>query len=425
MVACGPFRIVGRRIDSGIDRVPIGGGFLPIASVILATAGLAAAQVRSLEVHPRASAGQLAMVGVTATALAAAIVAYRGAKAGSRLIVAIAAAVVFVGGLWPWLTFVMVERLPALHQVAMLVAAPFALLLLLRSVRVTDRFGIFAGLGFTAFLLAAAVAHSAPTAAMGSPVLALLASLGAVVVLYAALLEVRRAEQASLEELLESRRRIENEVERAEGILHDLRSGLLAIEAVVGSLEGELAAPLRAEAARLRRLTIPDEGRIATFDLVERIGDLVATRRAAGLAVELRCPQTARVVADETDVLAIVENLLANAERHGLGRSVLVEITVRLDGTLVTVSNQGPAIEPDATEAIFTRGTTTHPSGSGLGLSRSRTLAARNDAELTLLPTRGGRTTFALRLRSGHESPASAGVLGRGGAAAARTEDAA
>ncbi|MCP4225486.1 MAG: HAMP domain-containing histidine kinase, partial [Actinomycetia bacterium] len=188
-------------------------------------------------------------------------------------------------------------------------------------------------------------------------------------------------------------------VSRVEDLLHDLRSGLLAIEAAIGSFDGDLAAPLQAEAARLRRLTLTGARTINTFDLADRLGNLVATRQAAGGDISLQSPESAMAWGEESEVLAIVDNLLSNAERHGNSGPIVVDLAEGEHLTQVSVSSPGqlPAGDP---EAIFGRGVSTHPAGQGLGLARARMLAGVNGAELRVRPAVAGQTTFVLTLRS-------------------------
>jgi signal transduction histidine kinase len=236
-------------------------------------------------------------------------------------------------------------------------------------------------------------------ATTGTALPALLAAVSGMTCLYGLLVDLEVAEHQSLTELVESRKRMEDEVSRVEDLLHDLRSGLLAIEAAIGSFDDDVAVPLRAEAARLRRLTLTGARTIDRFDLVDRVGNLVATRCATGLGVTLQAPEEAVAWGEESEVLAIVDNLLSNAGRHGQPGPIVVEISHGDGVTRLSVTNPGqlPAGDPDA---IFSRGVTTHPDGRGLGLARARMLAGLNGAELLVCPAPAGQTTFTLTLRA-------------------------
>ena len=167
----------------------------------------------------------------------------------------------------------------------------------------------------------------------------------------------------------------------------------------MGSWDDELAHPVRSEAARLRRLTVDDDTSSTAFDLVGPVRDLVETRRAAGAIVELEAPTNAIVSADESDVLAIVDNLLSNAQRHGRP-PITARITQSGRTIRISVADGGSGLSVAEAERVFQRGMSTHPDGSGFGLSRVRTLAERNNGSVAVEQLAGGRTTFVLVLES-------------------------
>jgi signal transduction histidine kinase len=235
---------------------------------------------------------------------------------------------------------------------------------------------------------------------------ALLAAVSGMICLYGLLVDLEMAEHRSMVELISSRERIENEVSRVEDLLHDLRSGLLAIEAAIASFDDELAEPLRAEAARLRRLTLTGARTVTDFNLVDRVESLVASRCAAGIDVCFDGPGTATVWGEESEVLAIVDNLLTNAERHGLAGPIRVEIVADGEVIRLSVENRGelPAGDP---EAVFHRGFSTHPDGEGLGLARARMLADINGGGLQVGMAEPGHTCFVLSLKAQAPAPLS------------------
>jgi signal transduction histidine kinase len=94
----------------------------------------------------------------------------------------------------------------------------------------------------------------------------------------------------------------------------------------------------------------------------------------------------------------VVLNLLTNAVQamgsHG-GALVLRGATDG-DRLRLEVQDSGPGIEPALIEQIFEPLYTTKARGIGLGLAVSRTLAANNDAQLTVVSTPGHGATFVL-----------------------------
>ena len=102
------------------------------------------------------------------------------------------------------------------------------------------------------------------------------------------------------------------------------------------------------------------------------------------------------------DLGRMVRNLLANAARHAAGR-VEVACAAAPDGTVVlTVSDDGPGIEPGQRERVFERfwraDTARSDSGStGLGLSIVRAVAQRHGGAVRVVDSPGG-ARFEVRL---------------------------
>ncbi|MDH5290423.1 MAG: ATP-binding protein, partial [Acidimicrobiia bacterium] len=163
--------------------------------------------------------------------------------------------------------------------------------------------------------------------------------------------------------------------------------------------------PVRMEAARLRKLTARDalstptpSGPGSGFDLGPPVQGLVDLARARGTAVELRALAPAWVRGCEVELVGVVENLLANAERHG-EPPIVIEITATEGWIELTVTDQGRGIAPEIARHLFHRGATTHPDGHGIGLYRARAAVARHGGALVCRPGAGHRgTSFVLRL---------------------------
>lgn len=368
-------------------------------ATIIALLGFAGAGVvGSLDV-PVGTSSQFGIVATTTFTIAGVLATYRASATRSGWAAAIGAVLLGPGAIWSWSTFV--GSGPASDPVNALVtlcSIGSAVVLLTAGLRFSRWLEVFGGLGSAGLALVAALVWLDPSSTdTASP--ALLAAVAGMTCLYGLLVDLEVAEHRSLVELVESRERIEDEVSRVEDLLHDLRSGLLAIEAAIGSFDDDVATPLRAEAARLRRLTLTGVRTVELFDLVDRVRNLVAARRAAGVPVTFRGPDAATAWGEESEVLAIVDNLLSNAERHGNTGRIVVEITGDDFATRLSVSSPGrlPAGDP---EAIFRRGITTHPDGRGLGLARARMLASVNGAELRVSGADAGHTTFVLTLQS-------------------------
>ncbi len=378
---------------------PVGRAFAVFTAVTLSLLGVAAIELAGPVELPVGSSSQFGIVATTTFAIAGLLAVYRALAMRNPWAGAIAMVLLGPGATWSWSTFVVDGPGSRLATSLVVVAAGvLAIVLLTKGLRLAHWLEVFGGLGCCGLAIVATLVRLDPAAANSSTP-ALLAAVAGMISLYGLLVDLELAEHRSLVELLESRERIENEVSRVEELLHDLRSGLLAIEAAIGSFDDELAGPLRVEAARLRRLTLNGARTVSDFDLVDRVENLVAARRAAGVPVRLKGASAATAWGEESEVLAIVDNLLSNAERHGTPGPISVEISGGEGETKLSVCNRGqlPAGDPDA---VFRRGVTTHPQGQGIGLARARMLADINGADLRVGPPKNGQTTFVLSLKS-------------------------
>jgi signal transduction histidine kinase len=368
--------------------------FVLFTVIILALAGLAVVESRTGFELPAVATRQIGTIAATVYALAGLAAAYRALRSSRRLTAVVAGVMLGPGAVWCWLVFVAQTRTSqSVTSAVALLAAALAITLLAQGLRFAHWLEVFSGLGSLSLLLVTSMVGSLPAPHV---TLSLLAAFGGMAALYGTLVDFEIAEERSLVELVESKRHIEEEMQRAEELLHDLRSGLLAIEAAIGSFDGELAEPLRSEAARLRRLTLRGQRTIDRFDLVRHVRNLIETREASGAAFEFFAPSSANVWGEQSEVLAIVDNLLSNAQRHGHRTPIRVEITEGGGRTTLSVSNRGQGVADPV--AIFRRGFTSHPDGQGLGLSRAKLLAEMNRGELALVSGRDGRTTFTLEL---------------------------
>ena len=110
-------------------------------------------------------------------------------------------------------------------------------------------------------------------------------------------------------------------------------------------------------------------------------------------------PETT-VVADPTELVQIISNLLSNAHDSG-ATEVKVAAEVSTERVRLTVSDNGSGIPQEIAEKIFDPFFTTKPvgSGTGLGLSISQGIARGFGGDLTLLSSGKGNTTFEVVLR--------------------------
>jgi signal transduction histidine kinase len=133
--------------------------------------------------------------------------------------------------------------------------------------------------------------------------------------------------------------------------------------------------------------------------------------RAKGITLQLsECNDSPVAAIDVEKVQQVIVNLLSNAVKFTGARGSIILACRREDArgdkpsVIVTVTDTGRGIAPDAIERIFepfvqvdTRLTRTEE-GIGLGLAISRDLARGMGGDLTAESTPGVGSTFALRL---------------------------
>lgn len=214
-------------------------------------------------------------------------------------------------------------------------------------------------------------------------------------------------------------------------ILHELgRSSSNTLSTLEGidpsTLPGRLPAVFSTLEAQLKTL----QKRIETLDPLstarrqvkeffvvnDLIAEIVDARNSQAerhkVSVKIIAPKTAwRIRAVRGMVIQIVENLLANSFYWLKQRAILEpkfkpQITIELDpeGRTISVTDNGPGVEPSEAELIFKPFHTSKPpgEGSGLGLYIGRELAEYHDWTLAMAQGSGKLlNTFVLDLSGG------------------------
>ena len=210
-------------------------------------------------------------------------------------------------------------------------------------------------------------------------------------------------------------------------ILHELNNPLHAIGLLLDELSdhvqdaamrSELLARASAQSdkalsalRRLRSLRSLDAPRFATIALDRVLRSLVedADALAARYGMHVRLRATGHVGAhgDQSYIRTIVENLIQNS-LHALRARGSGEITITLESNdqhaVVSVTDDGPALEPAQAGCIFTPLQSTKQTGLGLGLPIARTLARAMHGDLELDLTDYKTFRLAIPVRSLHES---------------------
>jgi signal transduction histidine kinase len=194
-------------------------------------------------------------------------------------------------------------------------------------------------------------------------------------------------------------------------VSHELRTPLTATIGFLMTLERddidlpperrrELLGIARTEAQRLARLvddllelTRFERGGVALVRTRVEIEPLAA-RAAAELALPVRFefPEPVEVVADGDRLLQVMENLLANAVRHGAGPIVIRGRSDGADAVVLEVSDAGNGIPHDRVDRVFEPFARWggHADSTGLGLPISRRIVEAHGGSLVYRPRQDG-----------------------------------
>ncbi len=198
---------------------------------------------------------------------------------------------------------------------------------------------------------------------------------------------------------------------------HELRTPLTALHLQLGMLaragnESERAAAMDTLAAGVQRAirlieqmlslarqeprTDSPRGPVRLDELArEVVGELVPLADLRHIDLGVAAAPAVTVSADADALRTLVRNLVDNAVRYaGDGGRVDVSVGAAAGGGQVTVSDDGPGIEPAERERVFDRfyrRAGTLAPGSGLGLAIVKTIADAHGASVQLASGLGGR----------------------------------
>jgi two-component system osmolarity sensor histidine kinase EnvZ len=145
--------------------------------------------------------------------------------------------------------------------------------------------------------------------------------------------------------------------------------------------------------------------RLSPVDLSELARSCAERAARAGAKLACELADTPLLLLRPLAVQRLIDNLLANAQRHG-GGEVLLRTEAR-DGTVtLSVLDRGPGIPETLVEHLkqpFTRRDEARSgsSGAGLGLAIANRVAQLHGGRLDLLPRAGGGLEARLSLPSG------------------------
>jgi signal transduction histidine kinase len=210
-------------------------------------------------------------------------------------------------------------------------------------------------------------------------------------------------------------------------VAHELRTPLTTLDGYLEGLEDGVIEPspdtwrlLRAETGRLTRLVADLSElwraearhlplRLEAMDVTLVAGE-VAERfapvaRARGLRIDVEAGRTL-ASGDRDRVAQIVGNYLSNAIRHAPeGSAITVSTSASVTAVRISVTDEGPGLDPDQLEAVFERfyrvdaARSRAAGGSGIGLAIVRALAAAMGGRAWAeSPGLGRGATFVLEL---------------------------
>lgn len=194
---------------------------------------------------------------------------------------------------------------------------------------------------------------------------------------------------------------------------HEVSNVLVCLEAATTTLGGSapdlepeaqrsLTSVVSRDIGRLRYLLDAVDRRVEPVDLRALVEERTAAARARGVRVDLTVPAApVPAVVIRQELIGAIDNLLLNAEQHAVGgaRPVLLDLQAAEGQAVLTVSDQGPGIDPSVRPLLFQAGMPTSPTsgGSGLGLSLARDAAVDAGGSLREMPADRG-ACFELRL---------------------------
>jgi C4-dicarboxylate-specific signal transduction histidine kinase len=160
--------------------------------------------------------------------------------------------------------------------------------------------------------------------------------------------------------------------------------------------------------ARTRALATKGSTERSLFGLNQMIEDSAALvqRQVVLSGAELRlelAPGLAPVSADRIQIQQVLINLMINAaqamngQQHG-PRQIIVGSCEENGRIVITVEDTGPGIEPDKLGSLFDAFYTTKETGTGMGLSVSKTIVEAHGGTIGVKTGTSGGATFTFTL---------------------------
>lgn len=211
-------------------------------------------------------------------------------------------------------------------------------------------------------------------------------------------LEVRQAASAFNRMQERIRRFVAQRTEMLAGISHDLRTPLTRMRLALAMLPYEAhedAAALTQDVEEMERMIAAylafarGEGQEQPqeTDLVALVEDVAARARRHGTPVEVAAPPTLLMPLRADALRRCLGNLLDNARKHARSIAVTVEPAPRAEGggwAMVIVDDDGPGIDPGQRQEAFRPFASFSSGGTGLGLAIARDIARAHGGDILL-----------------------------------------
>ncbi|HSM74806.1 MAG TPA: ATP-binding protein [Desulfobacterales bacterium] len=205
---------------------------------------------------------------------------------------------------------------------------------------------------------------------------------------------------------------IQLNAEAAQKLLEETHPDLAEVRDALGDIvaDNKRAQEVIGCVRNLVKNTPPGRARIAVNQVAtDAVRVMQADAAAKGVAVQLELQADLPAVdGDTVQLQQVVLNLLLNAvetvsENPSPPRLVTVRTAAEAEGCTVSlsVSDNGPGIDPETAMRLFEAFFTTKPQGLGLGLPICRSIAEAHGGALSYASTPGKGAEFWLRLPAG------------------------
>ena len=201
-------------------------------------------------------------------------------------------------------------------------------------------------------------------------------------------------------------------------LVHEVRSPVAALQAIVEALGDVAGSAVRAELVRLALGACAAIDRIVTdiavasvraepVDVEALVLDVVAAKALSGVVVEALVEEgIPRIEADPVRLRQALDNLVTNALVHGGGR-IVVRAAPAGDGIALSVADQGEGIADSDRALIFEPGVRLDEGrvGSGLGLSLTQAIVDAHGGTIEVESAPGRGSTFTITIPSDRSQP--------------------